>query len=599
MEKFRAQEGFIHFVFANEDTYILDSMVRLNLTDYLYYELKRKHYEQICFIRGISSPYTIQLFDRRSYDFCVSQKQGLLSSLMGKEERPYQRPGQDLSCREDQIIKMIGRANKTAFVIRMDTFAVLFADHSEQLAALQRSAAHSESSLLILSSTASEKSLPLFADENGIFRGQADGKWLFPEVVRALDAENFYDRFQLQMGARCVFLNEFSRWTIRSVVRWVLWTQYDGNLQTDAEQIDRVTEYLYYYYHSDQLQSRGTSALPENKFRKYSELASALQRLWPTVCREAEQWEPEKDNTVLQDSLYVIYENEIERQLEKIVIPRTIPGFQDEEREQWYQLLRFFRTPRRNKLIAKRRSELSDCISQLDISLELGDRDTFRRVFDCLIFGLGYRFEFDERSSRIWNAYIESIQLSGAVFRLTKRIQQEQEDIADLEVEWKERMNKFRRLTGDRLTKEVEQDPMMTDEMDSILQIRDNLEHRKLILENNLSRRMVYRKNLDNIELICDQPIEMVDLDKLKMTTEEAVNRLNADWNTIYQAEERDSHEWDALMDSHRERTEAQKHAEFWSEMHRLECGETEMSETLEEEIYEPAETQLPSFFDL
>ena len=39
MEKFRAQEGLIHFVFGNEDTYILDSMVQLNLTDYLYYEL--------------------------------------------------------------------------------------------------------------------------------------------------------------------------------------------------------------------------------------------------------------------------------------------------------------------------------------------------------------------------------------------------------------------------------------------------------------------------------------------------------------------------------------------------------------------------------
>ena len=135
----------------------------------------------------------------------------------------------------------------------------------------------------------------------------------------------------------------------------------------------------------------------------------------------------------------------------------------------------------------------------------------------------------------------------------------------------------------------------MTDEMDSILQIRDNLENRKVILESNLTRRMVYRKNLDSIELICDQPIAMVDLDKLKSTTDEAVTRLHEDWSAIYQAEESGSREWDNLLASHRERTEAQKHAEFWSEMHQLEngvCGEPD-------ELLEPAESQLPSFFDL
>ena len=595
MEKFRAQEGLIHFVFANEDTYILDSMVQLNLTDYLYYELKRTRYEQICFVRGLSSPFTVQLFDRRSYAFCVSQKQGFLASLMGKEDPDYERPGQEILCRDDQLLKMMTKAYKTAFVIRIDTFAALFDNHADQLAALQRNGTHADSCLLILSSTAAEKSLPLFADEKGIFQRRVDGRPLFPEVICALEAENFYDRLQLQMGLRCAFLNEFSRWNIRSVVRWVLWKQHDETLQTNLKQIDRVTEYVYHYYHSDQLRSRGMSVLPENKYRKFSELAGVLLRLWPTVCREAEAWEAEKNCFQMQDSLYVIYENEIERQLEKIAIPRTIPDFQDEEREQWCQLLRFFRTPRRNKLIAKRRSELTDCIGQLDLSLEQNDGETFRRVFDCLIFGLGYRFEFDERGSRIWNAYNESIQLSGAIFRLTKKIQQEQEDIADLQIEWKERMNAFRRRTGDRLKKDIEDDPLMTDEMDSILQIRDNLENRKVILESNLTRRMVYRKNLDSIELICDQPIAMVDLDKLKSTTDEAVARLHEDWSAIYQAEESGSREWDNLLASHRERTEAQKHAEFWSEMHQLEngvCGEPD-------ELLEPAESQLPSFFDL
>ena len=113
---------------------------------------------------------------------------------------------------------MMTKAYKTAFVIRIDTFAALFDNHADQLAALQRNGTHADSCLLILSSTAAQKSLPLFADEKGIFQRRVDGRPLFPEVICALEAENFYDRLQLQMGLRCAFLKLRRReWTVRSI----------------------------------------------------------------------------------------------------------------------------------------------------------------------------------------------------------------------------------------------------------------------------------------------------------------------------------------------------------------------------------------------
>ena len=45
MERFDSEKGLIHLVFANhEDTYYLDSLVKLNLWQYLYSQLRQQAY---------------------------------------------------------------------------------------------------------------------------------------------------------------------------------------------------------------------------------------------------------------------------------------------------------------------------------------------------------------------------------------------------------------------------------------------------------------------------------------------------------------------------------------------------------------------------
>ena len=52
MERFDSEKGLIHLVFANhEDTYYLDSLVKLNLWQYLYSQLRQQGYKGIYFIR--------------------------------------------------------------------------------------------------------------------------------------------------------------------------------------------------------------------------------------------------------------------------------------------------------------------------------------------------------------------------------------------------------------------------------------------------------------------------------------------------------------------------------------------------------------------
>ena len=91
MRRFDAGDGLYHLVFANEDTYYLDSLLKLNLRQYLYYELKGKGYESVFFLSGEEGNLFLTFGDARSqtvYERYTEQSAGkkLKNWLWGKEE---------------------------------------------------------------------------------------------------------------------------------------------------------------------------------------------------------------------------------------------------------------------------------------------------------------------------------------------------------------------------------------------------------------------------------------------------------------------------------------------------------------------------------
>ena len=86
---FESQNGLVQFVFANEDAYFLDSMIRLNLRDYLCHELSRQGYSRIFFIEGVAPDYTVRIFDRDSWSYASEQSRSALAGLF-VSERPYE-----------------------------------------------------------------------------------------------------------------------------------------------------------------------------------------------------------------------------------------------------------------------------------------------------------------------------------------------------------------------------------------------------------------------------------------------------------------------------------------------------------------------------
>ena len=78
MTAWNVQDGLFHFLFANEDRYILDSMVCVNLTDYLRHELSELHMDKILFVEGAQGSFAVRVFNQSVWQWCAEQIRGPL-----------------------------------------------------------------------------------------------------------------------------------------------------------------------------------------------------------------------------------------------------------------------------------------------------------------------------------------------------------------------------------------------------------------------------------------------------------------------------------------------------------------------------------------
>ncbi|MGX8728750.1 MAG: hypothetical protein ACSW75_04180, partial [Lachnospiraceae bacterium] len=136
MGDFKYRDGLIHFVFANRDTYFLESMVRLNLADKLYRELSGQGYQKIFYLKKGIYPCVLGTKDRASYTFCslAARKKALFGFRKGPELPEY--TGQDVDRTDEELRAMLAEASDCAFIVRIELFVKLFSEHPDQLALL-------------------------------------------------------------------------------------------------------------------------------------------------------------------------------------------------------------------------------------------------------------------------------------------------------------------------------------------------------------------------------------------------------------------------------------------------------------------------------
>ena len=109
MSGFDAKEGLIHFLFAEPDDYYLESLLKLDLMQFLYYSIKSQEYDGIYFLKqentvktflGSKEEISVYCLDQKSVDEFPAET-GYLGWIMVEDESPRAETDSDGVVAED------------------------------------------------------------------------------------------------------------------------------------------------------------------------------------------------------------------------------------------------------------------------------------------------------------------------------------------------------------------------------------------------------------------------------------------------------------------------------------------------------------------
>lgn len=286
MGRFEAVNGLVHLTFANEDVYYKNSLVRLNLRQNLYYELKQKDYEAVCFVAfendkfqvKFGNDYTASLYEQHSGNAFGK----FLKSLVGADSSDMPKALEYDNASEEflnRILSMMKKEKKVAAVFSIEAMAALKNKEKavEGFLEISKNNYNKNNLLLILAPTAVEGSKVHFEKEDGIFRTE-----LFPVIKKIFDnyeSVHFYERLKADMPNRISFMNEFDLDAITNLVSCAM-------MQADMETAFRPQDYaecIWYIYNSGTFYNwvdemfcvREGFVFPVNPLRKYSVIEKA------------------------------------------------------------------------------------------------------------------------------------------------------------------------------------------------------------------------------------------------------------------------------------------------------------------------------------
>ncbi|MEE0858804.1 MAG: DUF948 domain-containing protein [Acutalibacteraceae bacterium] len=274
MDRFDAEKGLFHFVFANgEDYYYTNSFMRLTLYQYLYCQLIRKGYRSVFFFCGDEGNYQLSMVDTDFY--AVSEKQ---DSFLGRIKL-FHRNGKASSFSnkvsingksnfEDCLKRMLTimqEKEHIAFVFSIETFKDI-AEFQNIILALKEMSDKNQRAgnrhlVLIHAPVIAGGSLPYFKDKNGIFCSD-----LFPEIKRIYKKcknIHIYDELQNELGDRVSFLNVIKREYIYSIL-FRFFLKYDSCFSDNFSYIDDYVDFIWMWYNSQSFREYIGAIFPNN-----------------------------------------------------------------------------------------------------------------------------------------------------------------------------------------------------------------------------------------------------------------------------------------------------------------------------------------------
>ncbi len=401
MKEWSGEDRPIRLLFAEEDTYVLDSLVSLNLKSYLEHELRTERFQRVLFVRMSDGVFWISAQSGSAWEWVCAQNLGWfpkLGKILGNPE-----PGsREMRVSPDALLKLLSTGQDMAAVVEFDAFSELFRKRTKQLEQLVPALGQNRSRVLVRGSVFAENTQPFLQDPDGVFQ---NCEAVFPEVSEVFSEEEqdeagWASLLQERMGSACSFLNDFSEKTVRRIctyVGWVLKQEPMGELQEALDDIIRLVRARY-------AAGTCTKLLNDNAAMRFETLISDLDRNWEAL-RNFQT--ARTDSEQLSDREYrpravANYESAL-RMRETAGM-----GLGEQDQRRCRALGRNLMIPRKHLLVQEEREQLDFLTQTLQKSALAGDRVTLNCLLDCLENAVNRKLDCPAEDWRRWTKIAES-----------------------------------------------------------------------------------------------------------------------------------------------------------------------------------------------
>lgn len=255
MSGFDAKEGLVHFLFAEPDDYYLESLLKLDLMQFLYYSIKSQEYDGIYFLKqentvktflGSKEEISVYCLDQKSVDEFPAET-GYLGGQVARSDtvqgkyRMYGIRGRK-EIMTSRIQMMIKKDQNYAFVMPLNMMKNLLHTGTFRDTLLNAVNENKDNMMIVLTaSKAAENSFgelcSLAQEEPFLFKEIAD-------ILKSKEKLSFYQNMKLKYGDRMQVWNQMDLESILSMVhRMVL----SGEFQGDESRWKEYADLLYIY----------------------------------------------------------------------------------------------------------------------------------------------------------------------------------------------------------------------------------------------------------------------------------------------------------------------------------------------------------------
>ncbi|MBQ9148095.1 MAG: hypothetical protein IJX69_00855 [Oscillospiraceae bacterium] len=558
MSRFRAQDGFVHFVFANnKDCYFLPSLVRLDLNSYLYYQLKDQGYEGIFFVSGMDGEFLLSLYDEDARE--IYRKHGRrntwgLAGIFSGDELRNTRSVPTLGAADTalRLTNILKKSRNLAFVFRLDCFCEIFGENRDLLTQFSRTGhkyLEQNGNILVLQApmTASG-SLPYLTDRNGVF-ARSEGTDLCTELRQILEQEHavkLYEQLSRDLGRRCVFLNTFSRENMELLVKSFYLVEKPDE-QATLQDVRDLSDFLWAWYASVRLRRITGPILSENETRHFSFLLKDLQNTatWLRVHRAMDQLRSENPGTPLRVQLSKLVpttlstpripaDSLLARKMKQVRLPEdlyaSMPELGQNAMDKFAELTQEYQTPRSRPLDKELENNLLQCLNVLENAATHGDIGTFERAVQCLSQNVNQRFTYTSADDKLWQRQMMILQLSERVFNLEQEIRDETRIITDREHKKKTLMAKIqelRRIYG-HLEPNSPEAIALDARMREVLALDEQVRNQSTLTASKQHRRTEMLGYIHNLELAMSS-VGLGNLENVEDILRDAVENMQRD----------------------------------------------------------------------